>query len=74
MAGDDVSEEEIRRFARDLSIARATFARARRRAMIGSMRIARKSRNQGRREARNRKHDTRAHERDQVGGSHAKQL
>jgi hypothetical protein len=31
-------------------------------------------RNQGRGEARNRKHDTRAHERHQVGGGHAKQL
>ena len=31
-------------------------------------------RNQGGREARNRKHDTRAHERHQVGGGHTKQL
>ena len=30
--------------------------------------------NQGGREARNRKHDTRAHERHQVGGGHAKQV
>jgi hypothetical protein len=46
----------------------------RRRAMIGSTRIARKGRNHGCRDARNRKHDTSADKRQRIGCRHAIQL